>query len=157
MSQSAKRQPAFEPEPVHVLGRGIGAARGVRLSLKSLREASGKTQVDVARHSRMDQSDVSRLESRGAFDDCLVDTLRRYVESLGGTLELVGRFGDKRIAIAEAATSSKDAPRALVRKRRRAKSLAAADAPNAGRSSRGGTRADSSTKAPPRVSKRRVR
>jgi transcriptional regulator with XRE-family HTH domain len=157
MSQSAKRQPSSQPEPVRVLGRGIGAARGVRLSLKSLREASGKTQVDVARHSRMDQSDVSRLESRAAFDDCLVDTLRRYVEGLGGTLELVGRFGDKRIAIAEAATSSEAAPRALVRKRRRAKPLAAADGPNAGHDSRRGIRRESSTNATPRVSKRRAR
>jgi transcriptional regulator with XRE-family HTH domain len=142
---------------VRVLGRGIGAARGVRLSLKSLREASGKTQVDVARHSRMDQSDVSRLESRAAFDDCLVDTLRRYVESLGGVLELVGRFGDKRIAIAEAAKASEDSPRALARKGRRAKPLSAAGAPSVDRDSRSGVRADSSTNRPPRATKRRAR
>ncbi len=98
MTQSARRRPASEPEPVRVLGRGLRAARGVRLSLRSLREAAGKTQVDVARESRMDQADVSRLEARAEFDDCQVATLRRYVESLGGAFELVARFGDKRTA-----------------------------------------------------------
>ena len=99
MTQSARRRPASEAEPVRVLGRGLRAARGVRLSLRSLRDAAGKTQVDVARKSRMDQADVSRLEARAEFDDCQVATLRRYVESLGGSFELVARFGDKRITI----------------------------------------------------------
>jgi hypothetical protein len=99
MTQSARRRPAADAEPVRVLGRGLRAARGVRLSLRSLRDAAGKTQVDVARDSRMDQADISRLEARAEFDDCQVATLRRYVESLGGSFELVARFGDKRIAI----------------------------------------------------------
>jgi hypothetical protein len=47
----------------------------------------------------MDQADVSRLETRRDFDDCQVATLQRYVKALGGELELVARFGDKKIAI----------------------------------------------------------
>jgi hypothetical protein len=78
------------------------AARGVHLSLKSLREAAGKTQVDVADESQMDQADISRLEARADFEDCLVATMRRYVEALGGSLEVVARFGDKRVVIAGA-------------------------------------------------------
>ena len=100
MTHSAKRRDAFEAEPVRVLGRGLRAARGVRLTLRSLRDATGKTQIDVARDSQMDQADISRLESRLDFDDCQVATLRRYVEAVGGSFELVARFGDKRIAIA---------------------------------------------------------
>jgi hypothetical protein len=99
MTQSAKRRPTVDVEPVRVLGRGLRAARGIHLSLRSLREAVGKTQVDVARESQMDQADISRLESRTEFDECQVATLRRYVESLGGSFELVARFGEKRIAI----------------------------------------------------------
>ena len=110
MSQSAKKRPRPELEPVRVLGRGLRAARGVRLTLKTLREASGKTQIDVARGSQIDQGDVSRLESREDFDDCLVATLRRYVEALGGTLDLVARFGDKKISIAGAQASVIPAP-----------------------------------------------
>jgi predicted transcriptional regulator len=64
-----------------------------------LRDAAGKTQVDVAKQSQIDQADISRLESRSDFEDCQVATLRRYIEALGGSLELVAQFGDKRIAI----------------------------------------------------------
>jgi predicted transcriptional regulator len=99
MTQSAKRRGDTEIEPVRVLGRGLRAARGVHLTLRSLRDAIGKTQVDVAKQSQIDQADISRLESRSDFEDCQVATLRRYVEALGGSLELVAQFGDKRIAI----------------------------------------------------------
>ena len=47
----------------------------------------------------MDQSDVSRLENRDDFGDCQISTLRRYVEALGGQLELVAAFGDKKIIL----------------------------------------------------------
>jgi hypothetical protein len=47
----------------------------------------------------MDQADVSRLESREDFDDCQVSTLQRYVTALGGNLELVAAFGNKRIVL----------------------------------------------------------
>jgi hypothetical protein len=99
MSQSTKRTAPPEPEPVRVLGRGLRARRGVHLSLRTVREATGKTQVDVAQASQIDQADVSRLEGRADFDDCQVATLQRYVAALGGQLELVARFGDKRIAL----------------------------------------------------------
>jgi hypothetical protein len=89
--------------------------------LRSLRDASGKTQVDVASASEMDQADVSRLESRADFDECQVATLRRYVEALGGSLELVARFGDKRISIAgNEAHATKPANKALQRTGRKA-------------------------------------
>ena len=99
MNQSVRKRSQAEPEPVRVLGRGLRAARGVHLSLKTLREAVGKTQVDVAGDSQMDQADISRLEARRDFEDCLVATMRRYVEALGGSLEIVAQFGNKRIAI----------------------------------------------------------
>jgi hypothetical protein len=100
MTQSGKRRLESEVEPVRVLGRGLRAARGVHLTLRTLRDAAGKTQINVARESEMDQGDISRLETRSNFDDCQVITLRRYVEALGGSLEMVARFGDKRIVIA---------------------------------------------------------
>ena len=99
MSMSANRRLPPETEPVRVLGRGLRARRGVRLTMRVVREAAGKTQVDVAAESQMDQADVSRLESREAFDDCQVSTLQRYVTALGGNLELVAAFGNKRIVL----------------------------------------------------------
>jgi hypothetical protein len=99
MKHSAQRSLPPDVEPVRVLGRGLRAARGVRLTLKTIREATGKTQVLVADDAQMDQGDISRLEGRIEFDDCQIATLRRYVEALGGKLDLVAAFGDKRITI----------------------------------------------------------
>jgi transcriptional regulator with XRE-family HTH domain len=67
--------------------------------LRALREAIGTTQVDVATESQMDQGDVSRLERRQSFDDCQLATLRRYIEALGGQLEITATFGNKRISV----------------------------------------------------------
>ena len=105
MSQTARRQTRSDEEPVRVLGRGLRAKRGVHLTLRSVRDAVGKTPVEVARESRIDQADVSRLEGRVDFDDCQVATLRRYVEALGGELELVAKFDDKRISLVGAQPS----------------------------------------------------
>lgn len=99
MSHALKRRAQVEREPVRVLGRGLRAERGVHLALRSVREATGKTQVDVARESQMDQADISRLEGRADFDDCQVATLRRYLAAIGGELELTARFGNKRIVL----------------------------------------------------------
>lgn len=117
MTQSARRRAEPEVEPVRVLGRGLRAAKGVHLTLRTLRDAVGKTQVDVAKQSQIDQADVSRLESRSDFEDCQVATLRRYIEALGGSLELVAQFGDKRISISgvQARPPSKPANKALQR------------------------------------------
>ena len=117
MNLPARRRAAPDSEPVRVLGRGLRAARGVHLSLKTLREATGKTQVEIASQSQINQADISRLEARADFEDCLVATMRRYVEALGGTLELVAQFGDKRISIAgsQKKTPVKPANKALQR------------------------------------------
>jgi len=99
MSHAAKRQPESETGPVRVLGRGLRAQRGVHLTLRTLREAAGKTQTDVTEVARMDQADISRLESRERFDDCQISTLQRYISALGGRLEIVAAFGDKKIVV----------------------------------------------------------
>jgi predicted transcriptional regulator len=67
--------------------------------MRALREGAGRTQVDVAEAAQIDQSDISRLESKHDFDDCQVSTLRRYVDAIGGRLELVAAFGDKKIVL----------------------------------------------------------
>jgi hypothetical protein len=123
MKHSAQRSLPPDVEPVRVLGRGLRAARGVHLTLKTLREAVGKTQVAVAEESQINQGDVSRLEGRFDFDDCQVATLRRYIEALGGKLDLVAVFGEKRITIATpepASAKAKPANSALQRTGRKA-------------------------------------
>ena len=99
MSQASKRRDEPEPNPVRVLGRGLRAQRGVHLTLRALREGAGKTQVEVRDASRIDQADISRLEGRESFDEYQLSTLQRYISAVGGRLELVAAFGDKRIII----------------------------------------------------------
>ena len=99
MNHAAQRRSQSEVESVRVLGRGLRAQRGVHLTMRTLREAAGKTQIDVAAASQINQADVSRLESREDFDDYQVSTLRRYLAALGGQLEIVGAFGNKKIVI----------------------------------------------------------
>ena len=104
MKPSAKNS-ASEDAPVRILGRGLRAKRGVHLTLRAVREATGKTQAAVASESNIDQADISRLENRTTLDDTQIATLSRYIAALGGQLELVARFGDKRIVLVGASQS----------------------------------------------------
>ena len=117
MKRAAQRVRIEEPEPVRVLGRGLRAQRGVHLTMRALREGIGRTQTEIAEAALINQGDVSRLEGRRDFDDCQVSTLRRYVDALGGRLELVAAFGDKRIILA--GIEERDRPTSLEHKRAR--------------------------------------
>ncbi len=112
MSRAAKGPSETNSEPGRVLGRGLRAARGVHLTLKTVRDAAGKTQVDIAQTSGIDQADISRLERREALTDCQVSTLERYIAALGGRLELVAVFGNKKIVLAGAQPASQGDGRA---------------------------------------------
>jgi transcriptional regulator with XRE-family HTH domain len=62
------------------------------LSLRELRRALRVTQSELAGRLGKGQEVVSRIEQRR---DMLLSTLRDYVASLGGELELVCRFGSR--------------------------------------------------------------
>lgn len=66
--------------------------------LAELRKALNLTQVDVAARLAVSQNRVSRIE-HGDIDRAQVDTLRRYVEALGGTLHVEMEYGDERLPI----------------------------------------------------------
>jgi DNA-binding XRE family transcriptional regulator len=61
-------------------------------ALKDLRKAVDQTQADLAARLGVGQDTISRLEQRS---DMLLSTLRHYVESMGGKLELVARFPNR--------------------------------------------------------------
>ena len=61
-------------------------------TLKDLRLAVEKTQVEMAAELGVGQDTISRLEKRS---DMLLSTLRHYVESMGGTLELIAQFPNR--------------------------------------------------------------
>jgi DNA-binding XRE family transcriptional regulator len=66
------------------------------LTLRQLREEVGKTQVELAELTEVTQSALSRLERR---EDNPLEVVRRYVEALGGELELVAVIGNKRVKL----------------------------------------------------------
>ncbi|KOX11962.1 XRE family transcriptional regulator [Nocardiopsis sp. NRRL B-16309] len=67
--------------------------------LRELREAAQLTQVELASRLEVSQNRVSGIE-RGDIDRAQVDTLRRYVEALGGELHVEVELGDQRFQIA---------------------------------------------------------
>lgn len=66
------------------------------MNLRALRESAGKTQEDSASLASLSQAELSRFEKR---EDHLLSTLRRYVEALGGTLEICAVFGDRKVRL----------------------------------------------------------
>ena len=61
-------------------------------TLKDLRQAAEQTQAQMAVALGVRQDTISRLEQRS---DMLLSTMRHYVESMGGKLELVAKFPDR--------------------------------------------------------------
>jgi DNA-binding XRE family transcriptional regulator len=61
-------------------------------TLKDLRKAAEQTQEDLAAALGVGQDTISRLEKRS---DMLLSTLRHYVQSMGGKLELVAQFPNR--------------------------------------------------------------
>jgi predicted XRE-type DNA-binding protein len=68
-------------------------------ALRELREAQGLTQTQLAKLLHVSQNRVSALE-RGEVERTQIDTLRRYVQALGGQLRVEVGIGDQRIQIA---------------------------------------------------------
>lgn len=73
----------------------------LEMRLAELRQALGMTQEEVAEALRRNQSAVAALEKRS---DILLSTLCRYVEAIGGELDVVVRIPNRppvRIALGE--------------------------------------------------------
>ena len=67
--------------------------------LKELRESMSLTQVELAERLHVSQIRVSRIE-HGDIERSQVDTLRRYIEAVGGTLRVEVIIGDEQFTIA---------------------------------------------------------
>ncbi len=65
-------------------------------ALAALREARGVTQSELARAWETSQANVSRVERE---KDVYLSTLRRYVEALGGRLEITAVFPDQTVPL----------------------------------------------------------
>ena len=72
------------------------AANQMVVTMRELRAIAGLTQVEVAEAMGVAQAEVSRLEGR---KDSKLSTIERYVEALGGEVEVVARFGDRSLRL----------------------------------------------------------
>ena len=66
------------------------------MTLEELRKARALSQEEVAEALAVNQPAVAKLEKRG---DMHVSNLRRYIEALGGTLEITAHFDKTTVVI----------------------------------------------------------
>jgi predicted transcriptional regulator len=64
------------------------------MSLTELRRARAMTQDQLAADLHIGQASIAKLERR---TDMYLSTLRRFVEAMGGELEIVARFPDQQL------------------------------------------------------------
>ena len=67
-------------------------------TLRQIREARERSQVELAKKLHIQQAAVSRLERR---TDMYLSTLRTYIEAMGGQLEIIARFPDRAVRITQ--------------------------------------------------------
>lgn len=85
------RTPGYE-ERVAEIRRAMDTA----LELAAVRQARGLTQVEVAARMGKTQGNISRIEHG---EDLYLSTLREFVHSLGGSLELTAVFDDQVVSL----------------------------------------------------------
>jgi transcriptional regulator with XRE-family HTH domain len=90
-----------------------------QLPLDELREARDLTQTQLAATLGVDQAQVSKLERRA---DMYVSTLRRFIQAMGGELEIRAHFPDGEVRIDQfgALTVGHEAPGPRERRKRTA-------------------------------------
>jgi predicted transcriptional regulator len=74
------------------------AALSEQMTLEELRMARSLSQEEVAASLTVGQPAVAKLEKR---TDMHVSNLRRYIEALGGTLEITAHFADTAVVISD--------------------------------------------------------
>ena len=74
------------------------AALRETMTLEELRRALSLSQEEVAAVLEVNQPAVAKLEKRA---DMHVSNLRRYIEALGGTLEITAHFAEATVVISE--------------------------------------------------------
>lgn len=91
------RASKLEPEELRQIDLQVEAEL-LEMDLRALREAVGLTQEELANRVEITQSQLSKMERR---EDHRISTLRRYIEALGGTLEICAIVNGRRIKLAE--------------------------------------------------------
>ncbi len=75
---------------------GLSQAMLDEMPLQELRRARALSQEQLARTLGIKQASVSKLERR---TDMYIQTLRNYIEAVGGQLEITAKFPDGKVKI----------------------------------------------------------
>jgi len=66
------------------------------MALAELRQARAHSQADLVKRLKVNQPAIAKMERR---TDMYVSNLRRFIEGVGGTLEIVAHFPDGSVTI----------------------------------------------------------
>lgn len=80
---------------------------GAEMDLAEVRRALKLSQEEIGQILQVGQGSVAKIEKRA---DMYVSTLRRFIEAMGGELEIVARFADHTVKIKNFADLSEPAP-----------------------------------------------
>ena len=69
---------------------------GEEMELAEVRRALKLSQDEIGQTLQINQGSVAKIEKRA---DMYVSTLRRFIEAMGGELEIVARFADHSVKI----------------------------------------------------------
>jgi DNA-binding XRE family transcriptional regulator len=92
----AQRPETPEFRAAYEASRRETIAEIVAYHLDEIRTLRNLTQTDLARQLGISQAAVSGIEKA----DCKISTLRKYIEGLGGHLELSAVFDDVKVSLA---------------------------------------------------------
>ena len=96
----------FSPERRARVAKRVAELK-TEMALHELRQARERSQEELARALKVNQPAVAKFEKRA---DMYVSNLRRYVEALGGRLEITARFPDGSVTITNFGDLASDKP-----------------------------------------------
>jgi len=102
---SSVKHRGMTPDRVERADQAV-ASELVAMDLRALRDELGVTQEELADRIKVSQSQLSRLERR---KDSRLSTIRRYVEAMGGELEITAVIKGKRVPLMRAKPARKHA------------------------------------------------
>ncbi len=88
--------PEAEAKVAALKEEALAEQRAYRLA--EVRKQHGLTQHQLADSLHVSQAAVSSIE-RGELDRSELSTIRKYVEALGGKIEIIANFGDERLVL----------------------------------------------------------
>jgi transcriptional regulator with XRE-family HTH domain len=78
---------------------------GAEMALADLRRAMHLSQEELAATLHINQASVAKMEKR---TDMYVSSLRRFIEAMGGELDITARFPDRSIKIDQFTSIARD-------------------------------------------------